>query len=135
MPVIDHCEDSSLKGDGVAHEGYHASVLGLRGIPGAAEAVMVERDVLLAEQSRQTATHLGSGLPHPLQLHGKPLRNADVVSAHQSDQLASSLPHSDVLRRGPVTPDPLEHAYSGVMCAEAPRHVDRPVRRAVVDQY
>src|SRR5688572_27769517 len=28
MPVIDHCEDSSLKGDGVAHEGYHCSTLG-----------------------------------------------------------------------------------------------------------
>ncbi|HSN26089.1 MAG TPA: dihydroorotase, partial [Kofleriaceae bacterium] len=49
MPVIDHCEDQSLKGDGVAHEGYQASVLGLRGIPAAAEAIMVERDVTLAE--------------------------------------------------------------------------------------
>src|SRR6266851_609321 len=27
MPVIDHCEDQSLKGDGVAHEGFHASAL------------------------------------------------------------------------------------------------------------
>ena len=49
MPVIEHCEDPSLKGDGVANEGYHASVLGLRGIPAAAETVMVERDVTLAE--------------------------------------------------------------------------------------
>ena len=37
MPVIDHCEDPTLKGDGVAHEGYVASLLGLRGIPAAAE--------------------------------------------------------------------------------------------------
>jgi dihydroorotase len=49
VPIIDHCEDPSLKGDGVAHEGYHASVLGLRGIPGVAESLMVERDVSLAE--------------------------------------------------------------------------------------
>ncbi|MGH9329824.1 MAG: dihydroorotase [Vicinamibacterales bacterium] len=48
MPVIDHCEDQSLKGDGVAHEGHQASVLGLRGIPSAAEEIMVERDVTLA---------------------------------------------------------------------------------------
>ena len=48
-PVIDHCEDPSLKGDGVAHEGYYASALGLRGIPGVAESLMVERDVSLAE--------------------------------------------------------------------------------------
>jgi dihydroorotase len=49
MPVIEHCEDSTLKGDGVAHEGFHASSLGLRGIPGAAEALGVERGVLLSE--------------------------------------------------------------------------------------
>ena len=48
MPVIDHCEDQALKGDGVAHEGYHASALGLRGIPAAAEELMVQRDVTLA---------------------------------------------------------------------------------------
>src|SRR5687767_2823010 len=49
MPVIEHCEDPTLKGDGVAHEGFHASSLGLRGIPGAAEALGVERGILLAE--------------------------------------------------------------------------------------
>jgi dihydroorotase len=49
IPIIDHCEDPSLKGDGVAHEGFHAAALGLRGIPGVAESVMVERDVSLAE--------------------------------------------------------------------------------------
>ncbi len=49
VPVIDHCEDPSLKGDGVVHEGYYASALGLRGIPGVAESVMVERDVSLSE--------------------------------------------------------------------------------------
>jgi dihydroorotase len=48
-PIVDHCEDPSLKGDGVAHEGYYASALGLRGIPGTAESLMVERDVSLAE--------------------------------------------------------------------------------------
>jgi dihydroorotase len=49
VPIIDHCEDPSLKGDGVAHEGLYASALGLRGIPGVAESLMVERDVSLAE--------------------------------------------------------------------------------------
>jgi dihydroorotase len=48
MPVIDHCEDPSLKADGVAHEGFNAARLGLRGIPGEAESIMVERDVTLA---------------------------------------------------------------------------------------
>ena len=49
MPVIEHCEDPSLKGDGVAHEGYYAASLGLRGMPGACEALGVERGVLLSE--------------------------------------------------------------------------------------
>jgi dihydroorotase len=49
IPVIDHCEDPTLKGDGVAHEGAVAGLLGLRGIPGTAESVMVERDISMAE--------------------------------------------------------------------------------------
>ena len=51
MPVLEHCEDPSLKGEGVAHEGYHASRLGLRGIPGVAESIMVQRDIALAEMT------------------------------------------------------------------------------------
>ena len=49
MVVIEHCEEPSLMGDGVAHEGFHAAALGLRGIPGACEALGVERGVLLSE--------------------------------------------------------------------------------------
>src|SRR3982751_3702537 len=49
VPIVDHCEDPSLKADGVAHEGYVAAHLGLRGIPGEAESIMVERDIALAE--------------------------------------------------------------------------------------
>ncbi len=51
MPVLEHCEDPSLKGEGVAHEGYHASTLGLRGIPGVAESIMAQRDIALAEMT------------------------------------------------------------------------------------
>ncbi len=49
MPVIEHCEEQTLKGDGVAHEGLTASTLGLRGIPGEAESIMAQRDIALAE--------------------------------------------------------------------------------------
>src|SRR5438874_5516564 len=48
MPVIEHCEEQTLKGDGVAHEGFHAATLGLRGIPGEAESIMALRDISLA---------------------------------------------------------------------------------------
>jgi dihydroorotase len=49
MPLIEHCEDPSLKGNGVAHEGAVASLLGLKGIPSCAESIMAERDISLAE--------------------------------------------------------------------------------------
>jgi dihydroorotase len=51
MPMIEHCEDQSLKSDGCAHEGPRAAELGLKGIPGAAESIMAARDVLLAEMT------------------------------------------------------------------------------------
>jgi dihydroorotase len=47
--VLDHCQDYSLVTDGVAHEGYWSTALGLRGWPAAGEEMMVARDILLAE--------------------------------------------------------------------------------------
>jgi dihydroorotase len=62
LPVIDHCEDKTLAGEGVAHEGFHASQLGLRGIPSASEDVMVERDIVLAAMTggRAHIAHLST---------------------------------------------------------------------------
>ncbi|MDD8025079.1 MAG: dihydroorotase [Acidobacteriota bacterium] len=51
-PVVDHCEDVSLAGPGIMHEGPRAARFGLPGIPAAAEDVMVARDAILAEASR-----------------------------------------------------------------------------------
>src|SRR3954468_19099151 len=52
MAVIEHCEEQTLKADGVAHEGFQASALGLRGIPGEAESIMAPRAFSLAELTR-----------------------------------------------------------------------------------
>lgn len=49
--VIDHCEDKSLSDEGVMHEGPQSHLLRLRGIPAAAEEVMVARDIILAEMT------------------------------------------------------------------------------------
>jgi dihydroorotase len=49
IPVADHCEEPTLAAGGVMHEGLVASRLGLKGIPAAAEEIMVARDILLAE--------------------------------------------------------------------------------------
>ncbi|MCL2390074.1 MAG: dihydroorotase [Endomicrobia bacterium] len=49
IPVISHSEDKELSKNGVMNEGKSSMVLGLRGIPGQAEEVMVARDIMLAE--------------------------------------------------------------------------------------
>jgi dihydroorotase len=49
--VIDHCEDKALSRDGVMHEGAYSRRFGLKGIPAAAEEVMVARDLILAGET------------------------------------------------------------------------------------
>jgi dihydroorotase len=48
LTVIDHCQDKSLTSGGVMHEGRWSLILGLRGMPAAAEDVDVVRDCVLA---------------------------------------------------------------------------------------
>jgi len=47
--VLSHAEDLELTRGGVMHEGFESMRLGLRGMPAAAEEVMVHRDIILAE--------------------------------------------------------------------------------------
>ena len=49
IPVISHCEEMDLADEGVMNEGYMSTILGLKGIPSAAEDIMVARDILLSE--------------------------------------------------------------------------------------
>ncbi len=49
LPVLDHCQDYSLVGDGVVNEGYWSAMLGLPGWPAAGEELIVLRNILLAE--------------------------------------------------------------------------------------
>jgi dihydroorotase len=51
IPVIQHAEDLHLTGQGVMHEGLVSTELGLHGIPAISEAVIVARDILLAEMT------------------------------------------------------------------------------------
>src|SRR5947209_716829 len=52
IPVIDHCEDRSLSAGGAMHEGYVSTMLGLQGIPSAAEEVAVAADLAVAGLTR-----------------------------------------------------------------------------------
>jgi dihydroorotase len=47
--IIDHCEEPELSADGVMNEGEWSLKFGLRGIPAAAEEIMVARDILLTK--------------------------------------------------------------------------------------
>lgn len=49
VPVLDHCQDYDLVANGVVHEGYWSTLLGLPGWPAAGEEAIVARNVLLAE--------------------------------------------------------------------------------------
>jgi dihydroorotase len=62
LPVVEHCEDPTLSAGGVMHEGGHAGVLGLRGIPWTSEAAIVARDLLLVEETgaRLHVAHVSS---------------------------------------------------------------------------
>ena len=51
IPVADHCEEPTLAAGGAMHEGLVSTRLGLKGIPSAAEEIMVARDILLAEHT------------------------------------------------------------------------------------
>jgi dihydroorotase len=49
VPIISHCEDLRLSEGGVMNEGFISTILGLKGIPKAAEEIMVARDIALCE--------------------------------------------------------------------------------------
>jgi dihydroorotase len=52
LPVVDHCQDKSLSAGGVMHEGKWSLILGLKGMPAAAEEVDAVRDCELARLTR-----------------------------------------------------------------------------------
>jgi dihydroorotase len=49
LPIIDHCEDKELSDGGLMNDGWVSTRLGLKGMPAAAEEILVARDLALAE--------------------------------------------------------------------------------------
>ncbi len=58
LPVVQHAEDTRLTEHCSMHEGPTSFRLGLRGMPAAAEASIVDRDVILAQQIRESRLHV-----------------------------------------------------------------------------
>lgn len=51
MPIMAHAEDAKLKDDGVMHEGWVSTQLGLRGIPASVETLVVEQSIELLRKT------------------------------------------------------------------------------------
>src|SRR4029077_20492380 len=58
LPVVQHAEDTRITEACSMHEGSTSFRLGLRGMPAAAEASVVDRDVTLAQQLRESRLHV-----------------------------------------------------------------------------
>jgi dihydroorotase len=109
MPLIEHCEDPTLKGEGCAHEGPRAAELGLKGIPGAAESIMAARDILLAEMTggHVHVAHMSAWttLEAVRQGKGRGVKVTCEVTPHHftltDDQLASPLPYDTNTKMNP----------------------------------
>jgi len=73
LTVIDHCENFDLSAGGQMHEGFNAVRLGLRGIPGSSEDIMVSRDILLAAETgvRFHVAHLSTAVALEMVRHAK----------------------------------------------------------------
>jgi dihydroorotase len=108
-PVIEHCEEPTLKGDGVAHEGLVASRLGLRGMPGEAESIMAQRDIALAELTggRVHIAHMSARQTLDAVRYGK-ARGAKVtceVAPHHfiltDDRIAEPIPYDTNAKMNP----------------------------------
>ena len=124
LPLLLHCEDANLTGDGVMHEGKWSTILGLKGSPALAEEVAVARDLLLAEATGRGGPHL----PCLDRGHGR----ADPPGQ------AARRPGD---RRGhPAPPDPhgrgggrLRPQYQGQSAASFGRRIARPCGAALAD--
>jgi dihydroorotase len=85
--IAQHAQEASLSEGWQMHEGYYSALLGLRGVPAEAEAVIVARDLLLAGLTggRLHVTHTSAALSGGLIREGKArgLRlTADVTPHH-----------------------------------------------------
>src|SRR5262249_48713546 len=102
MPVIEHCEEQTLKGEGVSHEGFHASALGLRGIPGQAESIMASRDIALAE--------LTGGAVHVAHMSARQTLDAVRFGKSRGARVTCEVtPHHFVLPAHMLPPPPPSH--------------------------
>jgi dihydroorotase len=57
IPFIEHCEDMSATGEGVMHEGFYSTKLGLKGIPAFSEEACLARDLVIVKSVKGARFH------------------------------------------------------------------------------
>ena len=87
--VISHCEDTDLSDGGYMNEGVQSTLMGLKGIPSAAEEIIVSRDIILSEYT-----------------------NAPVHIAHVSTALSVDLIRNAKKRGVKVTAETCPHYFT-----------------------
>jgi len=130
--VMHHPQVPELVADGVMHDGFHSMQLGLRGMPTAAEEIMVRRDIALAEltggrvhlmavssrnsvdelrQAQQRGVQVSADVtPHHLLLTDETLASFDAN--FKVDPPLRTAEHSDALIEG------LQDGTIGVICSD-----------------
>ena len=112
LPIIDHCEDKTLSDSGIINEGQMSAKLGLKGIPAAAEEVMVTRDLTLAKlpKTRLHIAHVSTKGSVELIRHAKEegvLVTAEVTPHHLTlteERIAGESPNKPFNTNAKVNP-------------------------------
>ena len=138
LPVIHHCEDLNLSAGGDMHEGVSSVRWGLRGIPAAAEDVMVARDLLLAELTgaRYHVAHISTRnavsmvayarKPRPARSPAKPLRTTSRWPTSDMAPYDSNYKMKPPLRSARDRAAVVEGIAAGAVSAIATDHAPHP---------
>src|SRR5216117_4110851 len=138
LPVLDHCQDYNLVGNGMVHEGYWSTLLGLPGWPAAGEEAIVMRNILLAElcdhhihcQHVTTAGSIrllrearsrgvkvsGEACPHHIALTDEAIQNFDTN--YKVNPPLRSQNHVDALLEG------IADGTLSILCSDHAPHAD-----------
>lgn len=141
IPVIQHAEDLHLSGKGVMHEGEWSTRLGLDGIPGSAEDVMVARDLILLDDTggRYHVAHLSTarslelvrqakrkGIPVTCEVtpHHLVLTDEEVARSSFSTQTKMKPPLRSESDRRALIEGLIDGTIDAIASDHAPHHAD-----------
>ncbi len=115
IPVFVHAEDKDLVNGGSMNEGPRATALGIKGIPNAAESVMVARDIALAELTGARVHFCHMSTAESIEAIRQAKRRGAPVSCETA-------PHYFVLTDNDIPPYDTHYKMNPPLRSEADRH-------------